>query len=51
MEAIVLLKSRDVLRHGEGGKVVVVQFGMIRKWSEVLRRRMMRRGCIDKGLC
>jgi hypothetical protein len=24
---------------------------MIRKWSEVLRRRMMWRGCIDKQMC
>ena len=28
---------------------VVVSFVMIRKWSEVLRRRMRWRGCIDKS--
>jgi len=31
--------------------MVVVQFGMIRKWSEVLRCQTMWRGCIDKMIC
>jgi len=29
--------------------MVAVYYVMIRKWSEVLRRRMMWRGCIDKS--
>jgi len=31
--------------------MVAVQFGMIRKWSELLRYRMMWHGCVAKQLC
>ena len=42
-----LRKDTDVGRWGGCGEIVAIQFGMIRKWSEVLRRRMMWHGCTD----
>jgi len=51
VEGIVLWKGGDVGRHGEYDNMVAVHFGMMRKWSEVLRRWMMWRGCIDNVLC
>jgi len=44
----VLRKGGDVGRRGGSGEMVAVWFCTIRKWIEMLRRRMMWRGCIDK---
>jgi hypothetical protein len=48
VEGIVLRKGGDVGRRGRSGEMVAVKFSKIKMWSEVLRRRMMWRGCYDK---
>jgi hypothetical protein len=49
VEGIVLRKGGDGGRRGGSGEMVAVLFRTIRKWSEVLRRRMMWRGSYDNG--
>jgi len=44
----VLRKSGDVGRCEGSGEMVAVQFIKIKKRSEVLRRRVIWRGCYDK---
>ena len=48
VEGIVLRKGGDVGRRGGSGERVAVKLSKIKKWSEVLRRRAMWRGCYDK---
>ena len=50
MEEIVSWSDEDIGRRGGCGEKVAVYCGKIKKLSEVLRRRMMWRGCIDKKL-
>ena len=45
---IALRKDGDFGRCAECGKMVALQFSMIRMWSEVLRHWMMWRGCTYK---
>jgi len=47
---MVLRKGGDVGRRRGSDEIVAVQCSMIRKWAEVLRRRMIWHGCIDKKL-
>ena len=46
-----LWRGGDFGRHRGCGEIVWVQFGMIRKGSEVLLRWEMWHGCIDKESC
>jgi hypothetical protein len=50
VEGIVLRKGGDDGRCGRSGQMVAVSFSTIRMWAEVLRSRMMWRGCVDKLL-
>jgi hypothetical protein len=45
----VLQNGGDVGRCGGGDEMVSEYYSMIRKWSEVLRRRMRWRSCYDKS--
>jgi len=47
----VLRKDRDIGKRGDRGAVVAVQYVVIRNWSEVLRRRVMWHGFVDKEWC
>jgi hypothetical protein len=49
LEGTVLQKGMDDSIRGGSGEMVAVSFSTVRKWSEVLRARMMCRGCYDKS--
>jgi hypothetical protein len=48
---MVLRKARHFGRLGGCTTMLVVQFSVIKTWSEVLRSRTMLSGCNDKKLC